>query len=130
MNHRITILINPFIAVLLGLGFLVLPETILGQFGVDGYAMTKLLSQFFGTALLGLGLLLWLSKDVTRGNLQKEMGLALLVGAAAAGLATTVVGTTSGILRANWWMAMVLYTILGVANAYLVFLEPNQLRRA
>ena len=126
MNYRIMFLINAFIAILLGLGFLVLPDRILGQFGVDGYAVTKLLSQFFGTAMLGLGLLLWFAKDVTEVNLQKGMGIALLVGAAA-GLAITVLGTTSGILRSNWWIAMVLYIMLGLAYGYLLFQKPKQL---
>ena len=128
MNYRILFLINALIAVLLGLGFLVVPSRLLGQLGVDEYAATKLLSQFFGTAMLGLGLLLWFVKDVTEGNLQKGMGIALLIGTAA-GLIITVTGTTSGILRANWWVAMVVYAILGLAYAYLVFLKPNQLRQ-
>jgi hypothetical protein len=126
MNYRIMFLINALLAVLLGLGFLTVPDKILGQLGVDGYAATKLLSQFFGTAMLGLGLLLWFAKDVTELNLQKGMGIALLV-AAAAGLVITVMGTVSGILRANWWIAMVLYAILGLAYAYLLFLRPRQL---
>ena len=103
MNNRMMFLINAFVAVLLGLGFLAIPGRILDQFGVDEYAATKLISQFFGTALLGLGLLLWFVKDVTEAHLQKGMGIALLIGAAA-GLAITVVGITSGILRANWWI--------------------------
>lgn len=126
MNYRTMFFLNAFIAVLLGLGFLVVPGRILGQFGVDGYAATKLLSQFFGAAMLGLGLLLWFAKDVTEGNLQKGMGIALLVGAMA-GLITTLVGTTAGILRANWWIAVVVYAILGLAYAYLVFVKPRQL---
>lgn len=126
MNYRIMFLINAFIAVLLGLAFLAMPSRVLGQFGVDEYAATKLISQFFGTALLGLGLLLWFAKDVTETNLQKGMGAALLVGAAA-GLVITVMGTTAGILRANWWMAMMVYALLGLAYAYLVFLKPKQL---
>jgi hypothetical protein len=128
MNYRIMFLINAFIAVLLGLGFLIVPDRILGQFGVDEYAATKLLSQFFGTAMLGLGLLLWFAKDVNETNLQKGMGIALLVGAAA-GLIITFLGTTSGVLRANWWIAMVVYAALGIAYAYLVFLQPSQLRQ-
>jgi hypothetical protein len=126
MNYRIMFLINAFIAVLLGLSFLVVPSRILGQFGVDEYAATKLISQFFGTAMLGLGLLLWFAKDVTESNLQKGMGIALMIGAMA-GLLITVMGTTSGVLRANWWMAMVVYAILGLAYAYLVFQKPKQL---
>ena|SRR5688572_1359987 len=126
MNYRVMFLINAFIAILLGLGFLVLPHRILGLLGVDEYAATKLLSQFFGTAMLGLGLLLWFAKDVTEAHLQKGMGIALLVGASA-GLIITVMGTTSGILRENWWIAIVFYAILGLAYAYLVFLKPKQL---
>jgi hypothetical protein len=129
MNYRIMFLINALIAVLLGLGFLVVPGRILGQFGVDEYAATKLISQFFGTAMLGLGLLLWFAKDVTDANLQKGMATALLVGAAA-GLLMTVLGTTSGVLRANWWMALVVYTILGLAYAFLLFQKPKQLSQS
>jgi hypothetical protein len=126
MNYRLMFLINAFIAVLLGLGFLIVPGRILGQFGVDGYAATRLLSQFFGTAMLGLGLLLWFAKEVTDANLQKGMGIALLIGAAA-GLFLTVMGTTAGILRANWWMALLVYAILGLAYGYLLFQKPKQL---
>lgn len=126
MNYRIMFLINALIAILLGLGFLAVPGRILDQLGVDEYAATKLISQFFGTAMLGLGLLLWFAKDVTEANLQKGMGIALLVGAAA-GLIITVLGTTSGILRANGWITMVVYAILGMAYAYLVFLKPRPL---
>ena len=126
MNYRILFLINALIAVLLGLGFLLMPDRILGQLGVDGYAATQLLSQFFGTAMLGLGLLLWFAKDVSEVHLQKGMGIALLVGAVA-GLMITVMGTASGILRANGWIAIVVYAILGLAYAYLLFLKPRQL---
>jgi hypothetical protein len=129
MNYRIMFLINAFLAVLLGLGFLAVPDRVLDQFGVDGYAATKLVSQFFGTALLGLGLLLWFAKDVTDANLQKGMGIALLIGAVA-GLGITVLGATSGVLRANWWIAMVVYALLGGAYTYLVFLKPIRLSQA
>lgn len=129
MNYRIMFLINALIAVLLGLGFLILPNRILDQFGVDGYAATKLISQFFGTAMLGLGLLLWFAKDVTDANLQKGMAIALLVGAVA-GSFITVMGTTSGVLRANWWIALVVYTILGLAYGYLLFQKPKQLSQS
>jgi hypothetical protein len=126
MNYRIMFLINAFIAVLLGIGFLAVPSRMLNQFGIDEYAATKLVSQFFGTAMLGLGLLLWFAKDVTESNLQKGMGIALLIGAAT-GLIITVMGATSGVLRANWWIAMIVYAILGLAYAYLVFPKPTQL---
>ena len=126
MNYRIMFLINAFIAVLLGLGFLAVPDRVLGQFGMDAYAATRLISQFLGTAMLGLGLLLWFAKDISELNLQKGMAIALLIGAVA-GLVITALGATSGVLRANWWIAMIGYALLGAAYAYLVFLKPNRL---
>jgi len=124
MNYRIMFLVNAFIAVLLGLGFLAVPSMALNQFGVDEYAATKLVSQFFGTAILAVGLLLWFAKDVTEENLQKGMAIALLVGAVA-GLIISVIGTASGGLRSNGWIAIVVYALFGLAYAYLVFLKPS-----
>jgi hypothetical protein len=124
MKFRIMFLINALIVALLGLGFLAVPDRILGQFGVDTYAATKLAAQFFGTVMLALGLLLWFAKDVAQESLQKGMAIAMLVGAAA-GLIITAVGTTSNILRSNGWIAMLIYLLFGLAYAYLVFMKPR-----
>lgn len=124
MNYRILFLLNAFVAILLGLGFLIVPGMVLGQFGVDEYAATKLVSQFFGTALIAIGLLLWFAKDVNEASLQKGMGIASLVGAIA-GLAMSVVGISNGILRTNGWMAIIVYVLIGFGYAYLLFLKPR-----
>jgi hypothetical protein len=74
--------------------------------------------------MLALGLLLWFAKDVTEDGLQKGMAVALMVGAAA-GLIITAIGTTSGVLRSNGWIAMLVYLLFGLAYAYLVFMKPK-----
>jgi hypothetical protein len=124
MNFRIMFLFTALIAVLLGLAFLAAPGRVLGQFGVDEYAATKLITQFFGTALLALGLLLWFAKDVHEANLQKGMGIALLAGTAA-GVFISVSGILAGVVRSNGWLAVFVYVVLGLAYAYLVFLRPG-----
>ena len=129
MNYRIMFLINALILALLGLGFLVIPERLLGQFDVDVYAATRLAAQFFGTALLALGLLLWFAKDVSEENLQQGMAIALMVGAAA-GLIVTAIGATSDVLRSNGWIAMLVYLLFGLAYAYLVFMKKPRVEAA
>lgn len=125
MNYRIMFLIHALIAILLGLSSLVVPSGTLGQPGVDEYTTTRLLSQFFGVVMLGLGLLLWFAKDMTEVNVQKGIGIGLLI-ADAAGLMIVIVGTTYGILRADGGIATAVYAILGLAYVHLVFLKPNQ----
>ena len=124
MNFRIMFLVTAIIALVLGLAFLIAPGRVLGQFGVDEYAATKLIAQFFGTAMLALGLLLWFAKDIHEAILQKGMGIALLAGAAA-GVVISVSGIMAGVMRSNGWIAVLIYVVLGLAYAYLVFLRPR-----
>lgn len=124
MNYRILFLINALIAVLLGLAFVAIPNRVLDQFGMDGYAATKLAAQFVGVAVLALGLLLWFAKDVTEQNLQKGMAIALLV-SAVAGLFITLVGINARVLRSNGWIAMLVSVLFGLAYSYLLFLKPK-----
>lgn len=124
MNYRILFLINALIAVLLGLAFVAIPNRVLDQFGMDGYAATKLAAQFVGVVVLALGLLLWFAKDVTEQNLQKGMAIALLV-SAVAGLFITLVGINARVLRSNGWIAMLVSVLFGLAYSYLLFLKPK-----
>ncbi|MDQ2692961.1 MAG: hypothetical protein M3Y68_13065, partial [Chloroflexota bacterium] len=78
MNYRTLFLLNSLLIFLLGAAFLVVPSLAIGQFGVDNYASTTMVAQFFGTALLAVGLLLWFAKDVTDEAVQRGMSIALL----------------------------------------------------
>ena len=126
MNYRFMFLIHALFAILLGLGLLIMPNSIFGQPGAGADAASGPLSRFLGVVILGLGLLLWFAKDMTEVNLQEGIGIGLLI-ADAAGLMITIMGTTAGMLRANWWIVMALYTVLGLSNAYLMFLRPKPL---
>ena len=124
MNYRTLFLLTSFIAFAMGAAFLVVPTLAISQFGVDSYASTRMVAQFFGTAMLALGLLLWFAKDVTDESVLRGMSLALLV-AALAGLVVSVIGTAGGILRSNGWIAILAYVLLGLGYAFLVFLKPR-----
>jgi hypothetical protein len=124
MNYRTLFLLNSFIAFLIGAAFLVVPARVIDQFGVDNYASTKMVAQFFGTAMMAVGLLLWFAKDVSDEAVKRGMGIALLV-AAVAGLVVTVIGAAGGILRTNGWIVMIVYILFGLGYAFLVFMKPR-----
>ena len=124
MNYRTLFLLNSFIAFLIGAAFLVVPTRVIDQFGVDNYASTKMVAQFFGTAMMAVGLLLWFAKDVSDEAVKRGMGIALLV-AAVAGLVVTVIGAAGGILRTNGWIVMIVYILFGLGYAFLVFMKPR-----
>ena len=126
MSYRILFVVNAIVAFLLGLGFLFVPTMALAQFGIEQYASTRLAAQFFGSAMLALGLLLWFAKDVTDASLQKGMGIAVLLGAIA-GLIITVIGISkaSGVIRSNGWIAILAYVLFAIGYGFLVFLNPR-----
>ena len=124
MNYRTLFVINSFVTFLFGAAFLFVPSLAMKQFGVDIYASTKMAAEFFGTAMLALGLMLWFAKDVTDQGVLRGMGIALLIGDVA-GLVVAILGTVGGALRTNGWIAMIVYALFGLAFAYLVFLKPR-----
>jgi hypothetical protein len=124
MNYRIMFALNSVVALLFGLGFLFFPTRALGLFGTETFASTLLIARLFGTAMLGLGLVLWFAKDVGDVSLQKGMAIALLV-SAVTGLAVTLLGTFSShaVIRTNGWAVMLVYLIFGLGYGYLLFLK-------
>jgi hypothetical protein len=124
MTYRILFGLNAIVAFLFGVAILVVSSMVIKQFGVDDYASTRLVAQFFGTAMLALGLVLWFAKDVTQEAVQRGIGIALLIGAAA-GLIVTVLGTVAGTLRSLTWVAMLIYGLFALGYGYLVFLRPR-----
>jgi hypothetical protein len=122
MSYRTLFMLNSFVAFLLGGAFLAVPAMAIDQFGVDSYTSTRMMAQFFGTAMLTLGLLLWFARDIPSDAVQRGMGIALLVGAVA-GVLVTVLASVSGTLRSNAWMAILVYFVFGLGYAFLIFVK-------
>jgi hypothetical protein len=124
MNYRIMFALNSVVAFLFGLGFLFLPSRALGLLGTETFVSTVLVARLFGTAMLGIGLVLWFAKDVTDVTMQKGMGIALLV-SAVTGLAVTLLGTfaSHAVIRTNGWAVILVYLIFGLGYGYLLFLK-------
>ena len=100
-----------------GLSFLVMPGVVLPLYGAPTDAPTVLMSRFFGVALLQLGLVLYLLRDVREPALQRALSLAGVVGSAA-GIAVSVTGVLAGTVNALGWSTVVIYAglLLGYAG--------------
>lgn len=122
LSFSLMFMLNAIVAVLFGLAFLFVPESVLRFFGTETFVATILVSRFFGTAMLALGLVLWFARDASEAAVQRGIALALLAGAIA-GLVVTMLGTfaSNAVLRSNGWIAIVIYILFGAAYAYLVF---------
>ena len=126
MSYKVLFVLNAFVAVVVGIAFLSVPEMILLQLGVfEQYAATMWASRFFGSAMLALGLVLWFAKDADE-HVQKGMSWGMFV-STLVGLILTIFASLSAtaVLRQNTWIPLVLYVLFGLGYAFMLFLKPK-----
>jgi hypothetical protein len=124
MSYKVVFVLNALVALVFAVFFLFVPTMALKRFGVDEYASTKLVLQFFGTGLLTIGLLAWFAKNVTDASAQKGMSVAMLIGSLA-GLVMSIIGAATDAVRILGWLAIVIYAVFVLGYGFLLFLTPR-----
>jgi len=124
MNAKQYLIIAGILAILYGVGFLLVPANLLVLYGapVNPDGRLVLTTQYFGAALLGLGLVLWFVEAATlRG---------VLIGSVIAdvvGFLITGWGMIQGLLNATAWSSLVIYGLLALGALYLLVASPQRL---
>jgi hypothetical protein len=108
---------NAVVALAFGIGFVLLPATVLTVFGVEISPSVNLAGQLFGVELIAVGLLSWFVRNATDSAVLPGIILALLV-ADVLGLIVTTMGTLSGVLNTLGWSTVIIYLVLVVGYAY------------
>jgi|Deesub1362A_J573_1020465.scaffolds.fasta_scaffold27839_2 hypothetical protein len=108
--------------VVFGLGFLLLPTTLLSLYGASLGAGGVLMARFFGQVFILLGLLLWLARNTTESTTQRAFALAVFVGDLI-GFIVALMGQLSGIVNVLGWSGVALYLVFALGFGY--FLIPR-----
>jgi hypothetical protein len=112
------------LALVHGVGFVLVPEQVAASYGMATSASTVLMARLFGAALLGLGLIFWSARD---GSLESVRGvfIAIIIGNTV-GLIVVVMGTTSGTLNSMGWVAALIYLFGAAGSGYFVMTRSSQ----
>ena len=124
MKLRTFLMIVAVVALLYGLGLLLLPAFMATTYGFGTSASEILLARFFGVAMLTLGLINWLAKDLTGASI-KPVILGSLIGDLV-GVIVALMGTLSGVMSAVGWSAVVIYLLFVLGFAYYQFMAPSK----
>ena len=116
--------INAVVALAYALGLLLVPASLLKVYGLTSGPGERLMAQFFGVALVAVGLLTWLARNVADPSAQRAFILALLI-SDAVGLLVALLGTLSGVMNVVGWSAVAIYLLLGLGYAYFQFMKPS-----
>jgi hypothetical protein len=122
MKLRNWMIAAAIVCLVFGLGFVILPVTMLSFYGGStdqgGIFMTRL----FGSAFVTLGLLFWLARDTTEPTTQRAFALAACVGDVI-GFIISLMNQLSGIINALGWSTVATYLIFALGFGY--FLIPR-----
>jgi hypothetical protein len=113
------------LALVHGIGFVLVPEQVAASYGMATSAPTVLMARLFGAALLGLGLIFWSARDGSSESL-RAVFIATVVGNTV-GLIVVVMGTTAGTLNSMGWLAALIYLFGAAGSAYFVMARSPQL---
>src|ERR1700743_2491798 len=113
------------LALVHGVGFVLIPEQVSGSYGMATSVSTLFMSRLFGAALVGLGLIFWFARD---GSSESVRGVfvATIVGNVV-GLIVVVMGTMAGTLNSMGWVAAFIYLFGAAGSGYFLMGRSPQL---
>ena len=124
MKFSNLLVLNAVFGLIFGIGFVLIPTTVVNLYGVTPGPAVNLVGQFFGVELIAVGLLSWLARNVMDSEAQGAITLAFLV-SNVIGLIISIIGTLSGVLNTFGWSAVVIYLVLSLGYAYFQFMKPG-----
>jgi hypothetical protein len=110
------------LALVHGIGFVLVPEKVAASYGMATSVSTVLMSRLFGAALVGLALVFWFARDGSSGSV-RGVFIATIIGNTI-GLIVVVMGTTAGTLNSMGWVAALIY-LFGAAGSVYFMMSPS-----
>jgi hypothetical protein len=126
MTIRMFFTILAVLSFLFGIGFALVPGSVLATYGVEHSPALKLVGRLFGGALLTLGVILWLARDF-RDDAAVRAVLAATVIGSCANLVVALKGTLSGTTNALGWTTVLIYLFAAVGSGYFLRARTWQL---
>lgn len=123
MPLRTLFLIAGVVALVFGLGFLLIPRSVLALYAVPTDPPVVLIGRFFGAALVQLGLVLYLIRDVPDLRTKRGVVIGSFIGSVA-GLVVALTGQFWGLVNQFGWTTVAIYGLFTLGYGSYVFGKP------
>ena len=118
--------IGAIVAILFGLGFLFVPDTVLSLYGISLGAAGLIVAQFLGASYIGYAALTWLARNKEHSEARRAIVLALLVQSAVS-LVASLIGQFSGEMNALGWLNVVIFAFFTLGYGYFQFINASDM---
>jgi hypothetical protein len=118
------LMLKAIICIVFGIGFAVIPTAVGSIYEITPDADGLIMTRFFGATFIGIGLILWFTKNA-EWNILKGITLSLCI-ADTIGFIVAFVGQLSGNVNMLGWINAALWLIFALGLGYFYFLKPNK----
>jgi len=125
MDVRLFLAIAAVIAVVYGIGFILIPSVVLGLYGVESSASAVLGFRYFGATLLSLGLANWIIRESSDWTAIRGLLIANAAGNVV-GLVVSVAATLVETMNGMGWSAVLIYLVLLLGYLYFLSVGARQ----
>jgi hypothetical protein len=112
------------LALAFGIGFLFAPARVLAMYGVAAEPTVVLMARFFGSALVQLGLVFYLIRDVSDPTTRRGVVIGSFLGSLA-GFVVSLTAQFWGLVNSLGWSTVAIYGLLLLGYGYFVFGSPR-----
>ena len=112
------------LALAFGIGFLFAPARVLSMYGVAAEPTVVLMARFFGSALVQLGLVFYLIRDVSDPTTRRGVVLGSFLGSLA-GFVVSLTAQFWGLVNGFGWSTVAIYGLLLLGYGSFVFGRPQ-----
>jgi hypothetical protein len=123
MRLSTLLLIGGLLGLVFGLGFLLAPRSLLPLYGVGTDPAVVLMARFFGAALVQLGLVTYLIRNVSDPATRRGVVLGSFLGSLA-GLVVALTAQFWGLVNSFGWSTVAIYGLLLLGYGSFVFGRP------
>ena len=124
MKLNVLLTVNTVVAGLFGLGFVLMPATLLSYYGVTMNEAGLFNSRLLGTAFLSFAIISWLVRNSSGSSELNAIVLAFAVGDII-GFVISLVYQLQGVVNALGWSTVAIYLLLGLGFGYFVWKKPG-----
>ena len=115
--------VKAIICFLFGIGFALAPVAVGAIYEITLDPDGLIMARFFASALIGIGLLLWLSRNEGRNSL-KNITLSLFV-CDTLGFIVSLLAQLSGLMNPLGWIIVIIWLLLALGLGYFSFLKTS-----
>jgi len=118
------LVIDGVVGVAFGIAFVLAPAQLLSAYGTTLDAAGLFMARLFGAALIQIGGLALLARNVADASAQRAIVLAYFI-ALVIGFVVALQGQLAGISNALGWSTVVIYLLLALGFGYFQFAKPR-----